>query len=164
MVSETAAGTIKVADETWIATALLRHEHPDRADFTVQEIIRRTREENITGALRRGISVHAYQHCVANLAPQTGQYRMLYATGKNTRRLFRPGDEAHPRRKSKIIPRAEEIPPRYRYLLDWYHNEYAGHPDTDWLGGIGEMMGAGKDIFAGEDPDAYVRRLREPWS
>lgn len=164
MVKEPSTDTVKVATETWVATALLHREHPERPDFTVTEIIERVREENITGTLRRGISVHAYQHCVANFKRETGQYRMLYATGKNTRRLYRSGDEAHPTRNGKITPKAEEIPPRYRYLLDWYHKEYAGQPESDWLGGIAEMIAAGKDIFAGEDPDAYVQRLREQWN
>ena len=30
--------TVRVADEVWIATALLQREHPDRADFSVAEI------------------------------------------------------------------------------------------------------------------------------
>ena len=32
-----------------------------------------------------------------------------------------------------------------------------------WLSGIFEMIGAGKEDFAGIDPDEYVRQLRDPW-
>jgi hypothetical protein len=63
----------------------------------------------------------------------------------------------------KIPIKIEAVPRRYRELLDWYCKAHQ-YSDPDWLGGISEMMAAGKDIFAGEDPDAYVRRLREPWS
>ena len=117
---------LKVADEVWIATALLHREHADRKDFTVQEIIARARSENITGTLRPGVSVHAYLHCVANRPPNSAQYRMLYATEESARRLFRQSDDADPRRKGKITPEAEDVPPQYRHLLDWYRNEYAG--------------------------------------
>ena len=67
--------SLKVADEVWIATALLHHENPKRADFTVSEIVERARKENISGALRAGVQVHAYLHCVANLPPNPGTPR-----------------------------------------------------------------------------------------
>ena len=76
--------TIRVADEVWIATALLHRQHPERDDFTVGEIIRRAEAEKVTGAgrLRPGVQVHAYLHCVANKAPNPGRYRMLVETAK----------------------------------------------------------------------------------
>jgi len=160
---ENATNAVKVADEVWIATALLHREHPDRSDFTVKEIIGRAESENITGELRPGVSVHAYLHCVANLPPNSAQYRMLYATGDNTRRLYREGDETHPKRKGKITPERDEIPERYRYLLDWYRSQYDSAKRDTWLRGIFEMVGAGKEDFAGVDPDEYVRQLREGW-
>lgn len=154
---------VLVADETWIATALLHREQPDRADFTVAEIVERARSENITGSLRPSVSVHAYAHCAANLPPNPGMYRMLYATGKTTRRLFREGDDVHPKRKGKITPDPDELPPQYRYLLDWYHKEYAPAGQDTWLRGVRELAGAGREIFKGVDPDEYVNRLREGW-
>jgi hypothetical protein len=48
-------------------------------------------------------------------------------------------------------------------LLDWYRNEYDGPATDKWLSGVFEMAGAGKEIFSGIDPDAYVRQLREGW-
>jgi hypothetical protein len=155
--------SLKVADEVWIAAALLHREHADRNDFTVQEIIARARTENITGTLRPGVSVHAYLHCVANRPPNSAQYRMLYATGESARRLFRQSDEADPKRKGKITPEADDLPPQYRHLLDWYRTEYDGSAADTWLRGVLEMSGSGSEIFSGVDPDDYVRKLREGW-
>ncbi|HUI79187.1 MAG TPA: hypothetical protein VLY24_14780 [Bryobacteraceae bacterium] len=158
------ATTIRVADETWIATALLHREQPDREDFTVQEIIQRARLENLTGELRPGVGVHASWHCVANRPPKPATLRMLYATGKSTRRLYREGDDADPKRHGRITPEREALPPKYRYLLDWYQKEFAsGGPDS-WLRGIRELAGMGREIFKGVDPDEYVRQLREGWA
>jgi len=88
---------------------------------------------------------------------------MLYETTRGRRRLFRNSDQGHPRREGKITPKPDEIPEPYRYLLDWYKTEFAQSQKEDWLSGIFEMAGAGKDLYAGTDPDAYVRQLREGW-
>jgi len=32
-----------------------------------------------------------------------------------------------------------------------------------WLDGVLQMCGAGTDMWAGEDPDEYVRKLRDGW-
>lgn len=156
---------IRVADEVWIATALLHRENPEREDFTTQEIVERAAQENLFGSLRPGVRVHASLHCVANKTPNPGSYRMLFATGKHTRRLYRPSDVADPLRKGKIAPRRDEIPDRYRELLDWYERVFArggskGPPVPD---PILALRGLGKEMWEGEDPDAYVRRLREGW-
>ena len=37
---------MKVADEVWLAVALLQRENPGRTDFAVQEIKARARNEN----------------------------------------------------------------------------------------------------------------------
>ena len=158
-----AAIGVLVADETWIATALLHREQPDRPDFTVEEITQRARAENITGSLRPGVKVHAAWHSVANRPPKPATLRMLYATGKSTRRLFKEGDDVDPKRNGKITPSTDAIPPRYRYLLDWYHKEYAPPRPDNWLAGVRQLAGFGREIFAGENPDEYVRRLREGW-
>jgi hypothetical protein len=167
-VTEATSGTataIRVADEVWVAAALLHRDYPDREDFTVQEIVLRVARENLAGAVRPGVTVHAYLHCVANREPRPTGYRMLYATGSNTRRLYRPNDPTNPGRKGKITPRRDQIPPRYHALLDWYTAEFCAsqagtrHP----LDAILALRGVGKEIWRGEDPDAYVRRLREGW-
>jgi len=116
---------IKVADETWIGCAMLHYENPTRASFSVQDIVKRVKKENIFGRLRPGISVHADQHCVANRKPNPGRYRMLYELSGNRRRLFRDRDDFHPDRAgSKTKPEPNAIPEEYQYLLDWYNDEY----------------------------------------
>ena len=156
--------SVKVADETWIAAALLHREYPERTHFTVSEIVERAKKENLHGSLRPGVRVHAVLHCVANLPPNPGGYRMLYATGKSTRRLFRPGDSCDPAREGKIIPERSEIPEQYWYLLDWYHEVYAGAENGKIeKPSILALQGLGRELWVDEDPDSYVKRLREGW-
>ncbi len=157
--------SIKVADEVWIATALLHRENPKREDFSVSEIVARARRENLSGELRPGVQVHAYLHCVANRPPNPGRYRMLYATGKNTRRLFRENDDFNPERGSgKVTPHKENIPAQYHSLLDWYADKFVGkRKGVEKSDPILELRGLGKAIWVGEDPDEYVNRLRRGW-
>ncbi|HXE75491.1 MAG TPA: hypothetical protein VNN18_07645 [Candidatus Xenobia bacterium] len=155
---------IKVADEVWIATALLHRENPRRADFEISEIIERVQREGLCDRLRPGVYQHIAQHCVANRPASPGRYRMLFATGRKTRRLFRPGDWSHAsRRGAKTVPAREDIPAAYHPLLDWYEKDYAaaGRAQQDPILGL---RGLGKDLWKGEDPDEYVRRLREGWA
>jgi hypothetical protein len=160
-----ARAATKVADEVWIVTALLHREHPDRADFTIAEIVERARQERLTAELRPGVYVHALQHCVANRPPNPGRYRMLLETAPNRRRLYRPGDPAdEARRGAKSTPARAAIPPEYHALLDWYEREYASQrgvrPEADPLLAL---RGSGRELWADEHADAYVRRLREGW-
>jgi hypothetical protein len=158
---------VPVATETWIATALLHREQANREEFTLQEIVARAEAENITGTLRPGVSVHASSHCVANRPPNPSKLRMLFATGKRTRRLFREGDTALAERTGRITPEPESIPEPYRYLLYWYRNEYNRRPAQSapgaWLSGVAGLAGAGREVFAGVDADRYVDELREGW-
>jgi hypothetical protein len=112
------------AVEVFLATAILHQEKPERRDFTIQEIVNRAAKENVTGEMRSGVNVHASQHCVANRAPNPAKHRMLFATGKHTRRLLMPGDEVHPGRTGKIFPEQSEIPERYLPLLEWAKQRY----------------------------------------
>ena len=170
---DTARRSVVVADQVWIATALLHREHPERADFASWEIRVRLRAEAIVDdpPAPAGVDTAISQDCVANKPPQPDKLRMLYETGTGRRRLFRPGDDYHPeregppeRRGTRITPRREDIPERYRSLLDWYETEYVRRAD----GGeepdpILALVGLGKEIWNGEHPDEYVRRLREGW-
>ena len=90
---------------------------------------------------------------------------MLYETAPGRRRLFRSGDPYDPAREgSKMTPRAEDLPPEYRKLLHWY---------ADWNSTASvrrleddpllALVGSGKHLWADEDPDEYVRRLRQGW-
>jgi hypothetical protein len=156
---------IKVADEVWIATALLHREQPDRVDFEIEEIMQRATKEAGNEPLRPGVYVHVVQHCVANRPPNPGRYRMLFETTPGRRRLFRNGDNYDPAREgAKTVPEHSEIPSRYAPLLDWYR---------DWSKDSVEerikndpllaLYGDGKDLWADESADDYVRRIREGW-
>ena len=157
---------IKVADEVWIATALLHRQFPNERDFTVGAIVERAKVEKMTGVetLRPGVQVHAYLHCVANKPPNPGRYRMLVETSKGRRRLFRPGDPCDPGRSSgKDIPRDDEIPPEYGALIDWYRSEYVAGSERQAADPILSLCGLGSELWGEGDADAYVRRLREGW-
>jgi hypothetical protein len=160
-----AAYKIKVADEVWLAMALLHREDPSRTDFTLNEIVERAAKEGIMDELRPGVYVHAALHCVANRPPNPGRYRMLYETRPKYRRLFRLGDSYDPQREgSKVTPAADEIPPRYADLLEWYeswcrsHGEKASESDP-----LLALYGSGKKLWADEHADEYVARLRAGW-
>lgn len=177
---------VSCAVEVFIATALLHREQKGRLDFTIQEIVNRASRENITGEMRLGVNVHASQHCVANKAPNPAKHRMLFSTGKHTRRLLLPGDEVHPDRTGKIFPEAGEVPERYLSLLEWAKERYgaagfstsasrpvsAGNSSSlrqepksagRWLESLFELEGLGKEHWKDVDPDEFVRQLREGW-
>ncbi len=159
-----ARGHITIATETWIAAALLHREHPERGEFTVREIVDRVKAERITGSLRPGVKIHAAFHMVANRSAKPLRLRMLYEPQRGLRRLFREGDEAHPERTGRSVPKAEAIPGKYRYLLDWYCSDYNAPRSAPWLRGVQDLIGAGREFFAGIDADRFVRELREGWN
>ena len=166
MPASSAAGvTIKVADEVWIAAALLQHEHLQQGDFAVEEIVDRVQQEGLERPLRPGVYVHVVQHCVANRPPNPGRYRMLFETGSGRRRLFRPGDNYHPGREgAKTTPAPADMPPAYTHLLDWYRDwSRAAAQASQERDPLLALRGSGKHLWSGEHADAYVRRLREGW-
>jgi hypothetical protein len=166
---------VSCAVEVFLATALLHKEQPGQAYFTIQEIVNRAARENITGEMRSGVNVHASQHCVANKAPNPARHRMLFATGKHTRRLLLPGDEVAPGRTGKIFPEASEVPEQYLPLLEWakarYESSGVGNSSVSmeasspsrWLESLFELEGLGKEHWKDVDPDEFVRQLREGW-
>lgn len=157
---------LKVANEVFVATALLHKENPEREDFTIGEIVARAAKEGLAGELRPGVRVHASLHCVANRPPNPGRYRMLYATGERTRRLPRSSDDVHPERTGKIWPESESVPPEYRELIEWAKQQYGKDVprQSRWVEGILQMRGMGRELWHGDDPDEYVRKLRENWT
>ncbi len=156
---------VKVADEVWIATALLHRERPQQADFAVEEIVDRAQKEGIARPLRPGVYVHVVQHCVANRPPNPGRYRMLFQTGEGRRRLFRKGDTYHPAREgAKVTPAPEDMPSAYRQLLAWYRQWGAAEAQSSQEGDpLLALQGSGKGLWSDEHADDYVRRLREGW-
>lgn len=155
---------IKVADEVWLATAALHLEHPNQLDFSIGEIMAKVEKESATGKpLRPGVRVHVHLHCVANKAPNPGRYRMLYESAPGRRRLFRPGDPCHPQRLTgKEVPTRDALPAQYRSLVDWYCQQYAS-ANGQTTDPVLALRGLGKEIWANEDSDAYVRRQRADW-
>ncbi len=156
---------LKVADEVWIATALLHRTHPEQADFEIEEILQQATKAAGDQPLRPGVYVHIVQHCVANRPPNPGRYRMLIETGPGRRRLFRKGDSYDPGREdAKITPRAEDIPAEYSGLLDWYRDWSQGNiEERIKRDPLLALYGDGKDLWSDEKADDYVRRLREGW-
>ena len=165
MASTAAQTALKVADEVWIATALLHRDHPEAADFAVEEIVKRAEREGLHKPFRRGVYVHVIQHCVANRPPNPGRYRMLYETSPGHRRLFRKGDTYHPDRDgAKITPEREDLPYGYNCLLSWYRDWSAMAAGNAAIEDpLLSLRGSGKRLWADEHADDYVRRLREGW-
>ena len=156
---------VKVADEVWIATALLHREYPSQEDFAVAEIVERARKEAVALPLRPGVYVHAVQHCVANRPPNPGRYRMLVDTGGTRRRLYRPGDPYDPQREgARTMPDRSSLPLKYRALVDWYEATYARRSrraaEEDVLLGL---RGSGRRLWENEQADRYVLRVRQGW-
>ena len=156
---------IKVADEVWIAAALLHREHPEREDFMIEEISQRAKEEAGKSNLRPGVYVHIVQHCVANRPPNPGRYRMLFETTPGRRRLFRAGDPYDRAREgSKTTPAPEDIPAEYEGLLHWYRDWNKDDVEERIKNDpLLALRGSGKHIWADEHADEYVRRIREGW-
>lgn len=160
------AEAVRLADEVWIATALLHREQPGRPDFTVKEIVEKANAEAVGRRRRSGIYQHAQTHCVANRKPQPARLRLLFATGRTTRRLFRPGDPYNSGREGgRSVPDRGDLPPRYRALVDWYESEYVmPQNDKSEADPLLQLRGLGKELWKDEKADDYVRRLREGWS
>ena len=90
---------------------------------------------------------------------------MLFETSPGRRRLFRPGDPYNLSREgSKTIPAEDDLPKALADLLSWYkswtENPTGETPTEDPLLRIARI---GRHIWQGEDPDRYVRELREGW-
>ena len=164
---ETPSAIVKVADAVWVATALLHRDQPRRRDFALQEIVDRVEAEPRLGQHKRTtVYAHVTQHCVGNVPPNSGKYRMLFETVKGRRRLFRMGDPPDRRRNGKITPESHGLPREFRTLLDWYRSDYAGAMSLKQRiknDPILAMRGLGKEIWADVDADEYVRQLREEW-
>ena len=154
---------VSVADQVWLATALLHHEDRDRMDFSKPEIRRSCDEIDAEGARRPAISQHISTHCVASRPASPAKHRMLTRTRTGRRRLFRPGDDEHSdRREGKTAPLREEVPEKYRYLIDWYENEYAkprkgGQTASQSQGATAETLMKLMGRISREDADELIQ-------
>ena len=90
---------------------------------------------------------------------------MLVETGRSRRRLYRPGDPVDPqRRNSKTVPARADIPSAYHQLIDWYESVYARRqPESPKSDPLLSLIGSGKELWASEGADTYVRRVRGGW-
>jgi hypothetical protein len=120
--------SIRVADQAWIGAALLHREHPERADFRTEEVLRRVTRE--FGLPAPGVRQHLGSHAVASNRPSPGRYKMFTRTARGRVRLYRAGDPVHPERTGKSLPEASDLPERYQGLLKWYESEYAARSET----------------------------------
>ncbi len=153
---------VKIADQVWLALAILTREHPERDGFTATDIREAVRRE--FGGVSPGVPTHVSQMCVATKPPNPGRYRMITKTPEGGNRLFRPGDAYHPDREgAKTMPDRTDVPEKYHELLDWYDAEYAVQlkvltPDSPLLHLVASK-GSGKSDIA-EHHDRY---LNEAW-
>ena len=158
--------SLRVADEAWVALALLHQENPKRESFSSREIFERIKTESAHPDMRPGIQPHISLHNVANLPANSARYRMFYRTSEGGYRLFRPGDDWHPSRTGKTKPERGDLPPRYHGLLDWYEKSYCkGYAKTGKAAedAFLRMRGVGKSIWADIDADDFVANLRANW-
>lgn len=125
----------------------------------------RAKKEERNIPFRPGVYVHVVQHCVANRPPNPGRYRMLFESAPGRRRLFRKGDSYHPEREgAKITPQQEDMPYGYNGLLNWYNDWSARATSAATKADpLLALRGSGKQLWADEHADDYVRRLREGW-
>ena len=61
------------------------------------------------------------------------------------------------------MPKRHEIPNAYRDPIDRYVGEHAGGASEPGEDPVLSLRGLGKEIWADEDADAYVRRVRAGW-
>ena len=128
---------VKIADQVWIALAILTREHPDRDGFTATEIRLAVGRE--FGGVSPGVPTHISQMCVAAKAPNPGRYRMITKTPEGRNRLFRPGDAYHPDREgAKTTPDPRDVQQEYHELLDWYDVQYT--PDLKVFGPDSKLL------------------------
>jgi hypothetical protein len=158
---------VRVADEAWLAVASLHRRHPSATDFSIEEIMQVVHSMRVSGDIRPGVYVHVVQHCVANRAPNPGNHRMLFESAPGRRRLFRLGDAAHlDRLNGRILPKREDLPPGYEDMLDWYEgwSSQSRKAEAEGEDPLLALRGSGKNLWADEHADEYIRRLREGWS
>lgn len=153
---------VLLADACWIALALLHAEKPKENAFSAKDVIARLEREHLVSFPKSSIAAHLSQHCVANVPPSSGRYRLLWREKDGKLRLFRPGDFSHHARRGKERPEREALPAKYHRLLDWYQKVYL-RQSSPAIDPVLAMSGVGKEIWNGIDADQYVAELRAGW-
>jgi hypothetical protein len=133
-----------LADEVWVALALLHRRYPDRDSFSAKEVMDTARRER------------AHPD-----APHSARYRMLMKIKGGSYRLIRRGDKSA-NLKGRTAPNREDLPARYHALLDWYEHQYCrrtrepGDNDDPVL----QMWCVGEERRGDEAGDAFPARRR----
>lgn len=163
-----AVNELSLADQVWIATALLHQEHPEQEAFAVAEIENRARQE--FGGVRPGLLTYLREHAIANRKPNPGRRRFLWKTPNGKLRLFTTEDPFHPDREgSKVLPDARDLPEQYQRLLQWYNDLYVWRtrgfgPDHPFLKLIGVGASGRSDTSEHHDEvlaeTLYQQKLR----
>lgn len=112
-------------DAIWIATAQLHVNNKERDVFTIAEIFKEARQIGLEHHAETTIKQYISSHCVANTGSSPDTMRYLFRVSSGVYRLYRPEDGcATSRKNGKMIPIRETLAQKYRYLIDWYENEY----------------------------------------
>jgi hypothetical protein len=106
---------MKIQVEVFIGSRILGKNQPS---FSTEDLLRFIQRE--FGDSRPGVTTHATAVCIANapLNHPTG-YNYLWRLGYGDLRPFRPGfDKPNPERDThQTQPKIEDVPEKYRYLL-----------------------------------------------
>lgn len=117
---------LSVANLIWIAVALLHTENKEKDVFQVKQIFQKAKDLGLSHAADETLMMHISLHCVANAKAQPNKHRKLFRIASGWYRLYRTDDPYDiSREKGRTAPLAEEIPQEYRYLIEWYNNEYS---------------------------------------
>ncbi len=158
-----AQGPLLLADEVFLVVADLHRNNPSTRDFSVREILEHAHALALAEERRSGFAIHVRQHCVANLPPNPGKYRILFASGKARRRLLNPNDPVAPGRTGKIFPGLAEIDPRYAEVVEWARKRFEDlRADDSVYKRLIHLRGSGKGLWT-EGADAFVAELRKDW-
>ncbi len=120
---------LKVADEVWIAAALLHRAHPEARDFAVEEIVQRAKEEGLCQAISTG-SLRPCHPALCREPPS--QILVGIACCLKLHRgagvSFAVVTSYHPDREgAKITPKREDLPFGFNGLIAWYRDWSSGH-------------------------------------
>ncbi|MGH2613330.1 MAG: DUF7669 domain-containing protein [Rhabdochlamydiaceae bacterium] len=120
-------------DSIWIATAQLHYNNKDRDVFAVTDIFNEIKNLGYSTTIDSTIKQHISSHCVANTYASPDTHRYLYRVDHGKYRLYRPDDfYSGSRENGKMLPVPETIPHKFRFLIDWYNNEYCKKPNPEY--------------------------------
>lgn len=164
---QSVAAKLKVKDEVWLVVASLSYENPDRDDFSLAEIFEKFLEMGFESR-PSSFRAHVGQHTVSNVDGHN-PCRYLYQTAPRRRRLFLEGDECVAEATGKILPDLDEIPVKYRFLLEWAETRLgesrlvSAKTSNRWFDALVKLQGSFRYTASGQTVDQYVRELRADW-